>query len=56
MKELTFDQWVSEVTALIDCQLGLSLLDLLDVPLYNTWADGITPQEAFDVFMSEYWQ
>lgn len=56
MTPQTFEQWTAEIARLVFAEYRMHLEDLMDVPLYDTWEDGLTPSQAFDLFMEEYWQ
>ena len=42
----TMKQWLNEVDAIINGQIGMSVHDLADFPIYDYWSDGVPPSEG----------
>ena len=49
----TFAQWKVEVNAHVMARAGLFADDLPDVPYYDWFEDGISPQEAAEMVLEE---
>ncbi len=49
----TFAQWKAEVNAHVMTRAGLCADDLPDMPYYDWFEDGISPQEAAQMVLEE---
>ena len=46
---LTIKQWLAKVDALVIGICGMSVHDLCDFPIWDTWQDGASPKDALEV-------
>jgi len=45
----TLRQWIAEVDAIISQRIGISVHDLADFAIWDSWNDGVTPEEGADM-------
>ena len=45
----TMAEWLAEIDALIADVCGMSHSDFADAPYWDSWADGVTPDEMLSV-------
>ena len=50
---MTFKNWIKEVDTILIAICGLSHDDLPDMPYWDYWDDGVTPQEMADFTLDE---
>jgi len=45
----TLKQWIAEVDRIIGRRIGISVHDLADFAIWDSWNDGVTPEEGDDI-------
>jgi len=45
----TLQQWIAEVDRIIGRRIGISVHDLADFAIWDSWNDGVTPAEGADI-------
>jgi hypothetical protein len=53
---MIYSEWMKQLDRITYEELGLETADLPDVPTRDAYDDGLTPEEAFEIFVSDYWQ
>ncbi len=53
---MTFEKWMYLVDNLLVIRIGLDSMSLYDADWYSDFEDGLTPEEAVDFFIEEYYQ
>ena len=48
----TLKQWIAEVDAIISRRIGISVHDLADFAIWDSWNDGVTPAEGADIALA----
>ena len=53
---MTFEEWIAKVDAILISICGLGHSDLPDMAYWDSWDDGVTPQEMVeDVLEDNHW-
>jgi len=45
----TLKQWIAEVDRIIGRRIGISVHDLADFAIWDSWNDEVTPEEGADI-------
>jgi hypothetical protein len=52
---MTFETFMAEIEAIFQREIGMSYLDMPDWCYYDSFEDGLTPQETYEDWAAEYW-
>jgi hypothetical protein len=52
---MTFENWLIELDKITNAEFGLSVADLPDAPTLDAYNEELSPDDAFEIFVVDYW-